>query len=92
MESKIRKALDNMSVEYEAYNLVYNHGIQFENDAYHIDIRHWVNVYGVSVDYWDVTIKNKSTDSYERPAGTKYGRLEKDMTPKQIETIIKPFV
>ena len=44
------------------YSLVNNYGyiIKLNNQEY--DLRHWLNVYGASVNYWDVSSKSRASE------------------------------
>ena len=44
------------------YNLVNNSGCTFELNGIEFDARHWKNVYGTNVDYWDISITKDITE------------------------------
>ena len=84
METIIKEALGKLGVEFQEYNLVNNHGMTAETDQSSIDIRHWLNLYGVDVDYWDIRIVNKETreQKYEET-------LDRDQTAESLAEHIK---
>lgn len=45
----------------EPYSLVSNSGVTFILDNVKYDARHWRNVYGADVNYWDITAVEGST-------------------------------
>lgn len=87
MESIIKEALGKLGVEFQEYNLVNNHGVTAETDQHSIDIRHWLNLYGVDVDYWDIRIVDKETREQ------KYDKsIERSTTADQLAELIKNYI
>lgn len=55
----IEKMLKQRGVKVEPYSLVNNYGLAFEYEGVRYDVRHWLNVYGMDVDYIDVTSRDR---------------------------------
>lgn len=51
--------LKKHGVTVEPYTLVNNYGLAFEHDGARYDVRRWLNVYGMDVDYIDVTTRDR---------------------------------
>lgn len=64
-----RKTLESIEgvTNVEGYCLVSNDGYTFEKAGNRYDLRHWLNCYGCSVDYWTVSGNgfNKSADTFD---------------------------
>jgi hypothetical protein len=70
---EIENALKDLNIKFNAYSLVNNYGYTFSIGQNRSDIRHNLNVYGASVDYWDITVfypnnkaKSLNFDSIEK--------------------------
>ena len=46
------------------YSLINNYGFRFTFENTKYDLRHWLNVYGASVDFWSLTGKDLKTNEY----------------------------
>jgi hypothetical protein len=89
LETILKSLLTKLGVDFETYLLVNNHGITWKTDEFKIDIRHWLNVYGVSTDYWDMTVSKNHTEKYEHVA--RYD-INKEMTQTELVELIKKYV
>ena len=46
------------------YSLINNYGFHFQHNNVKYDLRHWLNVYGASVDYWGLYGRDLKTNEY----------------------------
>lgn len=86
METILVSLLTKLGVEFEKYFLVNNHGINFISEKYKVDIRHWLNVYGVQTDYWSMEVFDKETKKH-----LAHHNLPYEMTQEQLVEIIKQY-
>mgnify|MGYP003305663904 CR=1 FL=1 len=49
----------------KGYVLVNNYGFTFTKNGTKYDLRHWLNVYGADVDYWDISHVKGTFKSFE---------------------------
>lgn len=89
METILKSLLTKLGVNFETYTLVYNHGITWKTEEFKIDIRHWLNVYGVAVDRWDMTVSKNGTEKYEHVATYE---INKEMNQTELVELIKKYV
>lgn len=56
---KQKEQLQNAGAEnIKGYTLVNNSGYTFNKNGIYYDLRHWINCYGVEVDYYELSIRN----------------------------------
>lgn len=52
---RIKIALEESGCEnINDYSLINNYGFTFKKKGNRYDLRHWLNVYGASVDFWEI--------------------------------------
>lgn len=86
METILISLLTKLGVQLEQYSLVNNHGIIFNSEKYKVDIRHWLNVYGVSTDYWSMEVFEKESKNH-----VAHHNLPYSMTQEQLVETIKQY-
>lgn len=48
------------------YSLINNYGYDFTKNGVHYNIRHWLNCYGVEVDFWTLeNYENQNMSSFD---------------------------
>lgn len=58
-EKYMEELLASSELTYEPYSLVNNHGYHITYKGTHYDLRHWLNVYGVNTNFWDLSAQGK---------------------------------
>ena len=62
-EKYMDELLASSELTYEPYSLVNNHGYNITHKGTRYDLRHWLNVYGVDTNFWDLSAQGKKTKS-----------------------------
>lgn len=85
MEYVLKAIFRQLKLDYKPYMLVNNYGYTTKNDKYRVDIRHVLNVYGVSTDYWSMKVFSQETDKmlFERELD--------DMKQEELMELIKKY-
>lgn len=87
METVLKSLLKKLDIEFKTYSLVNNHGLEYDTDKYSIDIRHWLNAYGASVDHWDMEVFDKVTREH-----VAHHSLPYEMKQTELIALIKKYV
>lgn len=56
MKTILKALFKELKATAEAYSLVNNYGYLIKGEEYTLDVQHTLNVYGVAVDYWKLTV------------------------------------
>jgi hypothetical protein len=57
-EAYMDDLLKTSGLTYEPYSLINNHGYHITHNGTRYDLRHWLNLYGESVNYWTIHAKD----------------------------------
>lgn len=84
MDTILKALFKELNVTAEPYTLVNNYGYLIRGDQYTLDVQHTLNVYGVAVDFWELTVsKTKAPgEPYEHVA-----RHDLSLNMRQLELV-----
>ena len=68
----------------DIYQLVNNHGYYINYKGHRFDLRHWLNVYGERVDFWNMW--SNTTDT------TTTKRVDKDITHEDLINLMEEII
>lgn len=91
MKTILKALFKELKAPAEAYTLVNNYGYLIKGEEYTLDVQHTLNVYGVAVDYWKLTVSRTTApgEPYQHVASY---NLSPEMRQAELVSIFKKYL
>lgn len=91
MKTILKALFKELKATAEEYTLVNNYGYLIKGEEYTLDVQHTLNVYGVAVDYWKLTISRTTAPGEPYQHVATYD-LNPEMRQLELVSIFKKYL
>ena len=91
MDTILKALFKELNATAEEYTLVNNYGYLIKGEEYTLDVQHTLNVYGVAVDYWNLTVSRTTAPGEPYQHVARYN-LNPEMRQLKLVNIFKMYL